>query len=151
MSEGRNVTIGQDASGNVIITGDNGLAFILPGVSSLSPETLAALSGGRIAPAAIAEALPLPALTLAIAFADDARTQWRITASRATGDPVPPDLAVPWRDDPALEPALGAFWQLSRERIEKPEDAARLDAATLHPRSSSSRARTTAFSDSLGS
>ncbi len=129
MSDGRNVEIGQDASGNAIVTGDNNLTFVLVGVEKVPDELLVALNTRRLKPVDLPGAVPLPALTLAIAFADDARTQWRINARRATGNPIERDLPALWRDDPALEPALEAFWQLSRERIGKPEDAARLDAA----------------------
>ena len=129
MSGGRNVTIGQDAFGNAIVTGDNNLTFVLVGVEKVPDDLLTALKTGRLKPADVPSAVPLPALALAIAFADDARTQWRIAARRATGDPVPREMVAPWGHDPALEPALAAFWKLSRERIEKPEDTAHLDTA----------------------
>src|SRR4051794_6308171 len=125
----RTVKIGQDASGNAIVTGDNNLTFVLVGTKEIPDDLLAALKSGRLNPADAPNAVPLPALTLVITFTDGARTQWRITARRATGDPAVRDLTVPWQDDPGLEPSLAAFWQLSRERIEKPEDTARLDAA----------------------
>jgi hypothetical protein len=88
-----------------------------------------ALKSGHMRPADVPGAVPLPALTLAIEFADDDRTQWRITARRATGAPVSRTEAVPWQGDTAFAAAFGTFWQLSRKPIEKAEDAARLDAA----------------------
>ena len=106
MSGGRNVAIGQDALGNTIFTGDNNQTFVFYGVEKLPPELLADILGGRKRAADIPEAVPLPALTLAIDFADDTRAQWKIEAQRATGDPVAREVAAPWRDDPAFDEAL---------------------------------------------
>jgi CHAT domain len=122
------VTIGQDALGNAIVTGNNNQTFVFYGLSQFSAEQLADLVSGRMRPTEIPEAVPLPALTLAISFKDVGRTQWEVAARRATGDPVTRDVAVPW-DDPAFEQALDVFWRLSRVPVEKPEDAARLGAA----------------------
>jgi hypothetical protein len=69
------VTIGQDALGNAIVTGDNNQTFVFYGVDKLSQELLADILNGRKRAADILEAVPLPALTLAIAFEDDIRTQ----------------------------------------------------------------------------
>jgi hypothetical protein len=123
------VTIGQDALGNAIVTGDNNQTFVFYGVEKLPPQLLADIRDGRKRAADIPDAVPLPALTLAIIFEDDTRTQWKIVARRATGDPVTRDFAAPWRDDLAFEEALDTFWRLSRLPIEKPDDIARLNAA----------------------
>ena len=98
------VTIGQDALGNAIITGDNNQTFVFYGLKELHPELVADIQSGRKRAADIPEAVPLPALTLAIDFEDDTRTQWRIAARRATAVPVKRSAAAPWRDDPADEP-----------------------------------------------
>ena len=123
------VTIGQDAFGNAIITGDNNQTFVFYGLKELHPELIADIQSGRRRAADIPEAVPLPALTLAIDFEDDTRTQWKIAARRATGVPVERSAAAPWRDDPAFDDALDIFWRLSRVPTERPEDAARLNAA----------------------
>jgi len=123
------VTIGQDALGNAIITGDNNQTFVFYGLKELHPELVADIQSGRKRAADIPEAVPLPALTLAIDFEDDTRTQWKIAARRATGPPVERSAATPWRDDPAFDEALDIFWRLSRIPAERPEDAARLSAA----------------------
>jgi hypothetical protein len=123
------VTIGHDAFGNAIITGDNNQTFVFYGLKELHPELIADIQSGRKRAADIPEAVPLPALTLAIDFEDDTRTQWKIGARRATGVPVERSTAAPWRDDPAFDDALDIFWWLSRVPTEMPEDAARLNAA----------------------
>jgi hypothetical protein len=119
----RNVTIGQDALGNAIVTGDNNLTFVLFGVGAdhIPAKVLEALKSGRLAdePGVV----PLPALTLAIDFTDEDRTQWRITASVSRTE------AVPWQSDAAFAPAFETFWRLSRTPAQKAEDAERLDAA----------------------
>ena len=83
-----------------------------------------ALKSGRLRPADVPGAVPLPALTLAIEFADDSQTQWRITARRATGDSVSRTEAVPWHGDAAFAPAFETFWRLSRSPAQKAEDGA---------------------------
>ncbi len=123
------VTIGQDALGNAIVTGDNNQTFVFYGVEKLPPELLADILNGRKKAADIPEAVPLPALTLAISFKDNAREQWTIGARRAAGAPVTRDLAAPSCNDLGFEEALDTFWRLSRVPVEKPEDAARLNAA----------------------
>jgi hypothetical protein len=60
MSGSRNVTIGRDAYGNVIVTGDNNLALILPGLDKIPDDLLAALKSGQIRPADVEGAVPLP-------------------------------------------------------------------------------------------
>jgi hypothetical protein len=65
------VTIGQDASGNAIVTGDNNQTFVFYGVEKLPQELLADIHSGRKRAADIPEAVPLPALTLAIDFEDE--------------------------------------------------------------------------------
>src|SRR5438270_12108390 len=123
------VTIGQDALGNAIVTGDNNQTFVFHGVEKLPQELLADILSGRKRAADIPEAVPLPALTLAVDFEDDTRAQWKIAARRATGVPDARSATAPWRDDSAFEEALDSFWRLSRMPIEKSEDAARLNAA----------------------
>src|SRR5271167_4359724 len=123
------VTIGQDALGNAIITGDNNQTFVFYGVEKLPPEVLADILNGRKKAADIPEAAPLPALTLAVEFEDETRTQWKIAARRATGVSIVRSAAAPSRDDPAFEEALDSFWRLSRMPVEKPEDAALLNTA----------------------
>ena len=110
----RNVTIGQDALGNAIVTGSNNLTFVLFGVGAdqIPAKVLEALKSGRLADAP--GAVPLPALTLAIDFTDEGRTQWRITARRATGDPSSRIAPTPWQSDAAFGPAFETFWRLSR-------------------------------------
>jgi tetratricopeptide (TPR) repeat protein len=123
------VTIGQDAFGNAIVTGDNNQTFVFYGIEKLPPELLADILSGRKRAADIEEAVPLPALTLTVEFEDDTRTQWKVAARRATGVPVTRSAVAPWRDDSAFEEALDSFWRLSRMSVEKPEGAARLNAA----------------------
>jgi tetratricopeptide (TPR) repeat protein len=123
------VSIGQDALGNAIVTGHNNQTFVFFGIEKLPEGLLADIQSGRRRLADIPEAVPLPALTLTVAFADDTRTQWKIAARRANGDPVARSVVVPWRDDPAFDEARDTFWRLSRLPVEKPEEAARLNAA----------------------
>lgn len=127
----RLVTIGSDAVGNAIVTGDNNLTVVLLGfgVDQIPANVLAALKSGRLRPADVPGAVPLPALTLAIEFTDAARTQWRITSRRATGDPVARMEPVPWQGDAAFAPACETFSRLSRTPAQKAEDVGRLDAA----------------------
>ena len=125
----RSVTIGRDALGNAIVTGSNNLTFVFFGMEQVPADLVEALQSGRLRPAAAPGAVPLPALTLAIAFADDARTQWQITARRATGDPVMRRGPTPWQADAAFEPLLDAFARLACTPAETAEDAARLQAA----------------------
>ena len=99
----RNVTIGQDALGNAIVTGSNNLTVVLFGVDQIPADLIDALKSGRMRPADAPGAVPLPALTLAIEFADEGRTQWRITARRATGASVSRTEAVPWQSDAAFD------------------------------------------------
>ena len=82
------VTIGRDAFGNAIITGDNNQTFVFYGLKELPSELIADIESGRKRAADVPEAVPLPALILAINFEDDTRTQWKIAARRATGVPV---------------------------------------------------------------
>src|SRR4051794_18392897 len=93
------VTIGQDALGNTIVTGDNNQTFVFHGVEKLPQELLADILSGRKRAADIPEAVPLPALTLGIDFEDGTRAQWKIAARRATGVSVARGAAAPWRDD----------------------------------------------------
>ena len=123
------VTIGQDALGNAIITGDNNQTFVFYGLKELHPELVADIQSGRKRAADIPEAVPLPALTLAIDFEDGTRAQWKIAVRRATGVSVVRGAAAPWRDDAAFEEALDTFWRLSRMPVEKPEDATLLNTA----------------------
>ena len=129
MTADRGITIGRDAFGNVLVTGDNNLTFVLIGTNSVPEELLAALRAGRIKPAELPGAVPLPALTLNISFVDTARLQWQIAARRATDEE--PQLridAVPWQQDAALEFALATFASLARNPVETRDDHARLDA-----------------------
>lgn len=66
----RNVTIGQDALGNAIVTGSNNLTFVLFGVGAdqIPAKVLEALKSGRLADEP--SAVPPPALTLVIDFAE---------------------------------------------------------------------------------
>jgi hypothetical protein len=126
MSE-RSVTIGRDAQGNAIVTGSNNLTFVFFGMEQVPADLVEALQSGRLRPAEALGAVPLPALTLGIAFADDA-VQWRITARRATGDPVMRRGPTPWQADAAFAPLLDVFARLARTPAETAEDAARLQA-----------------------
>src|SRR5271167_3750324 len=103
--------------------------LVFYGVEKLPPEVLADILNGRKKAADIPEAAPLPALTLAVEFEDETRTQWKIAARRATGVSIVRSAAAPSRDDPAFEEALDSFWRLSRMPVEKPEDAALLNTA----------------------
>src|ERR1700722_14026647 len=114
-------TIGQDPLGNPIITGANNQTFVFYGLKKLPPELVADIQSGRKRAADIPEAVPLPALTLAIHFEDDIRTQWKIAARRAPAAPAERSVAAPWRDDPAFDDALDIFWRLSRAPTETPE------------------------------
>jgi len=67
------VTIGQDALGNAIVTGDNNQTFVFYGIEKLPPELLADIHSGRKRAVDIAEAVPLAALTLTVDFEDDTR------------------------------------------------------------------------------
>src|SRR5512132_197883 len=124
----RPVTIGRDASGNAIVTGDNNLTFVFIGIDQIPADVMATLQSGRLRPADAPGAVPLPALTLAIGFAG-APVQWRITARRATGDAAVRRGPTPWQADAAFAPTLDAFARLARTPAEKAEDAARLQAA----------------------
>jgi hypothetical protein len=106
------VTIGQDAVGNAIVTGDNNQTFVFYGVEKLPPDLLADILNGRKRAADIPEAVPLPALTLAIDFEDETRAQWKIAARRATGVPVARGAAAPWRRGGMTRPSMRR-WTLS--------------------------------------
>ena len=94
MANGRNVQIGRDAQGNVIVTGDGNVFYLF--LREPSAELLERLRAGQVKVAEIAEAVPLPTLTLAIAFADDERRHWRITARRPNAEPLGRTADVPW-------------------------------------------------------
>ena len=115
----RTVSIGQDALGNAIVTGSNNLTVVLFGVDKIPADLMDALKSGRMRPADMPGAVPLPALTLAIEFADDDPLQWRITARRATGDPSSRIAPTPWQSDAAFAPAFETFWRLSRTPAQK--------------------------------
>ena len=125
-----NVTIGKDAAGNAIVTGDNNLTVVLIGTDKLPDDLIEALKSGRLRAADLPGAVLLPALTLAIAPAGAARTQWTIRAHRATGEPTERAIAAP-HGDAAVSAALDTFWRLSRVPIETRQDADSLDAAAI--------------------
>ncbi|MGE5778517.1 MAG: CHAT domain-containing protein [Hyphomicrobiales bacterium] len=102
---------------------------MLFGVDKIPADLVDALRSGRMRPADAPGAVPLPALTLMIRFADEGRTQWQITARRATGVPSSRVAPTPWQEDAAFAPAFDTFWRLSRTPIEKAEDADCLDGA----------------------
>jgi hypothetical protein len=75
MSGGRNVTIGQDALGNVIITDDNNVAVILQGTKQIPEDQIAALRDGRISPTDLPGAVQLPDPDVFLSYASpDARS-----------------------------------------------------------------------------
>ncbi|HTW26319.1 MAG TPA: hypothetical protein VME92_04260, partial [Acetobacteraceae bacterium] len=123
---GRDIAIGHDAFGNALVTGDNNLTVVLIGCDRVPEDVLARLRAGRLAPAAIPGAIPLPALTLAIA---PSAAAWDIAARRATGEPERRRVAAPDQAAPALPGALALFAAGARQPVETPEERARLDAA----------------------
>ncbi|MBK8177012.1 MAG: hypothetical protein IPK66_17660, partial [Rhodospirillales bacterium] len=127
--DGRGVTIGHDAVGNAIVTGDNNLTVVLIGVDRIPDELQRALQERRLRPVDLPGAVPLPALTLLIAFAGTDRTHWQITARRTGAEPVVRSLPVPWLEDRAFAPALDSFRRSSRVPARSSEEAAILDAA----------------------
>ena len=125
----RNVTIGRDAFGNAIVTGDNNVTVLLISPDKIPADILAALNSGRLKPADIPGAVILPALTLAIEY-NEARDQWTIRACRASGTPTERTITAP-DGDAAVAAALDTFRRLSRKRIETKQDADSLDAAAI--------------------
>lgn len=124
----RSVSIGRDAFGNAIVTGDNNLTVVLVGTDEIPPELLAALRSGRLRPTDIAGAVPLPALTLAIEPAAGDASQWRITARRATGDPAERAAPAPGQADAAFAAMLESFARRAGTPAETAEEAAGLQA-----------------------
>lgn len=123
MAGKRNVTIGRDAIGNVIITGGGNEVYVMYGVSELPPEVTSALKSRRLKPGEVDGAVPLPTLELRIEFTSDERREWRIQSLRAFGTmPAPPRTSpVPWQQENGFAHALADFWRLSREMLETPE------------------------------
>lgn len=127
MGGDRNVSIGRDANDNVIITGDNNLNLVLPGITELSDEIVAKLRSGALRPSEIEGAVPLPALTLNISFTDKTRQEWTIVARRPGGEPTERTPATPWATQPGFAGALDDFWRLSRRALENDDEGALLD------------------------
>jgi tetratricopeptide (TPR) repeat protein len=121
----RGVTIGRDASGNVIVTGDRNLVF--PGVTALSPEVIAALQAGDWQAGEAEGAVPLPTLTLGIEFTDERRREWRVVAERPGEEALTRPGATPWQREAGFARALDDFWRLSRRVLESEEEAGLLD------------------------
>src|SRR5262245_35437228 len=98
MSPGeRNVTIGRDAHGNVIVTGDNNTLYVFPGVTKLPADLVIKLRQGLVELDSLAEAVPLPTMTLTITFADAGREQWRVIAAGAAVPVAAASLVpAPW-------------------------------------------------------
>ena len=127
MTNGRDVQISRDAQGNLIVTGDGNIFYLM--VAEPSEARLAQIRTGEVKLAEVAEAIPLPTLTLGIAFDSDERTRWRITAERPKTEPAERIADVPWLDQPEFMSAFGTFWELSRRPLEKDEERRALDAA----------------------
>ncbi len=118
MNGERQVHIGHDAHGNVIITGDDNRVYVFPGITELTAELIAQLEGGVLKAQDVPGAVPLPTLTLSIGYADEARSAWEIAASRSEAGGASRTVPVPWAATPGFGPALEGFWRLSRRAIE---------------------------------
>jgi hypothetical protein len=123
----RDVQISRDAQGNLIVTGDGNVFYLMP--AEPSEARLAQIRTGEVKLAEVAEAIPLPTLTLGIAFESDERTRWRITAERPNAEPAARSKDLPWLGEPAFGSALDTFWKLGRQKVEKDEDRCILDGA----------------------
>jgi hypothetical protein len=117
----RTVTIGRDASGSVIVTGEHNVVYVLPGVAELSAELIEKLQSGALRPQQLPEAVPYPTLNLRLEFVDDARCDWAIVSSRPghKDEPIERIEPTPWSRNQWFATALDRFWQLSRRAVEK--------------------------------
>jgi hypothetical protein len=128
MPDNRKVQIGRDAKGNAIVTGDGNAFYLF--LTEPSTELLGRLRTGEAKLAEIAEAIPLPALTLAIEFDGNEGRHWTIKAKRPDKKkPTPRTADVPWLSEPAFGSAFSTFWELSRRRLDNDEQRHGLNAA----------------------
>ena len=130
MNAARSVTIGRDARGNAIVTGDNNVVYVFYGISELPADLVARLESGAVRAQELPEAVPLPTLVLSIAFTDEKRAEWEMASREpaSEGEPARRTGPTPWQLDPAFAAALDGFWRLSRRVIEKEEEIRELEA-----------------------
>jgi hypothetical protein len=131
MSEDRSIHIGHDANGCVMITGNDNRVYVFPGVTRLTAEIIARLQAGQLDPGDIPGAVPLPTLTLRIAFADADRTLWSITPFRAEGAGAERRAPPPWAAAPSFAAALAGFWELSRRLLQDEAEQQAAEAQAL--------------------
>ena len=124
MAADRHVQIGHDAQDNVIITGDHGRVYVFPGLTELSPALLAQLDSGTLTLQDEPTAVPLPSLTLRIAYGDAQRTTWTVTPVYPDAQGTSYTVPVPWHTQRSFAATLAGFWDLSRRAI--------ADAGELH-------------------
>lgn len=131
MNAERSIHIGHDAHGCVMVTGDNNRVYVFPGITQLSPELIGRIKTGEVQPEDIPGAVPLPTLTLQIAFADAARTTWSVTPRHAAGAGSERRVPSPWVAAAPFATALARFWELSRRLL---QDEAEHQAAAAQAR-----------------
>ena len=107
---GRNVNVGRDSSGNIIITGDNNVAVILRGTKRIPEDQVAALRDGRISPTDLPGAVQLPDPDVFLSYANPDWKSVEILA-RALEDK---EHLIVWLDRWVLIP--GEHWQQQMAR-----------------------------------
>ena len=128
MTEQRSVTIGRDAQGNLIVTGDNNRVFVF--FKEPTAALLAQLESGVLKPEALPEAVPLPTLVLRIASATDP-AQWTVAADYPGVDSTTWTRPAPWEAVPGFATALDRFWTLSRRVLEQDPERQTLAAQAI--------------------
>ena len=128
MPPDRSVHIGHDAQGNVIVTGDGNRVYVFPGITALTAETIAALQSGRLDPADLGGAVPLPTLTLRIGSVAADGALWHLLPLRADTAGDAREVPAPWAAA-AFTAALTDFWELSRRLLQDDAEGQRAAAA----------------------
>lgn len=126
----RTITVGRDANGNAFVTGDNNVIYVFYGVEP-SAEIIAKIQSGALRPANAPGAVPLPTLTLALAFTDETRSCWEIRAHRPSmnADPSIRRIATLWKQDNGFADRLDTFWHLSRRSLGNEDEGRQLEHA----------------------